>query len=101
MNRRTHMLALKEELRAQVALVQACSRRAVAVSDPRLKSAWIAAVVRLMDAAAATGSAIPDCKWAPPRIALLDFPLAMRPPTLPPLPNVEGEPLPPKFCKTT
>jgi hypothetical protein len=66
--------ALDEALRQQSALLQACAHRAAAASDPRLKSAWIDAVLRLMDASAATGSVIADLRWAPAGAALFSLP---------------------------
>ncbi len=95
------MRALEEALRAQSALVEACARRAVASRDPRLCSAWIGAVVRLMDASAATGSAIADIRWAPAGATLFQLPVRLRLPGLPPLPEGEGGSPPPDFRKTT
>src|SRR4051812_42061756 len=86
--------ALDEELRVQSELVQACARRAAAARDPRLKSAWIDAVVHLMDASATIGSVIADVRRAPADAALFSLPVCLRLPKLPLLPNTE-EPLPP------
>src|SRR5690242_13940086 len=96
-----HMRALEEQLRAQVALVEACARAATAARDPRLKSAWIGAMVRVMNTSAATGSVLADLKWVPTDAALFALPVRLRLPKLPPLPNMEGGPPPPHFRKTT
>ena len=90
------MHALEHQLRAQAKHLQACAQRAA--GDPRLKSAWIEAVVRLMDASAATGSAIADLKWSPRDPVI---PVRLRLPDLPALPNAEGGPPPPQIRKTT
>src|SRR5437868_156787 len=95
------MHELEEELRAKVALLPGCARAAAAAGDPRLKFAWIGAVVRLMNASAATGSVIAALERAPPRAAGLLPPVSLRAPKLSPLPNAEGGPPSPIFCKTT
>jgi hypothetical protein len=82
--------ALEEVLRGQSGLVEACARRAVAARDPRLKSAWIGAVVRLMDASAVTGSAIAAIQWAPTDAVLFQLPICLCLPNLPPLPEGKG-----------
>jgi hypothetical protein len=95
------MHALEKQLRAQSDHVRACGQCVLAAHDPRLKSAWIDAIVRLMDASAATGSVIADLKWAP-RTTLLNVPLRLHLPPLPPLPDLEeAPPPPPQIRKTT
>src|SRR5690242_5854710 len=96
-----HRGALEAQLRAQVALVEACARRAAAAGDPGLKSAWVSMLVRVMNASAATGSVLADVRWAPPSCSLADLPIRLRLPQLPPLPDMEGGPPPPRFRKTT
>ncbi|HSC19793.1 MAG TPA: hypothetical protein VLC74_12865, partial [Rhizomicrobium sp.] len=91
--------ALEAQLRGQVALLDACVARIAAARDPQLKSAWISAVVRLMNASAATGSAMADIKWAPASTAFM-LPIGLCLPPLPRLPE-EGEGPPAEFCKTT
>ncbi|HEY1637828.1 MAG TPA: hypothetical protein VGF62_04830, partial [Rhizomicrobium sp.] len=95
--------ALDEELRVQSELVQACARHAAAARDPRLKSAWIDVLVRLMDASAAIGSVIADMRRAPAGAALLSLAVRLRLPKLPSLPDVEQgtPPPPPDLRKTT
>src|SRR4051794_26765111 len=101
MDRNTHILTLEKQLRAQAELLEACGRRIAAAPDPRLKSAWLGAVVRLMNASAATGSAIAYIRWAPadrpwPPHATLHLP------KLPQLPEIgEGSPPPAQIRKTT
>jgi hypothetical protein len=93
---------LERQLRAQVALVEACGRRIAAARDPRLKVAWIDAVARLMNASAATGSAMADIRWAPADAALFLLRGGLGLPKLPQLPDIEdGTPPPRKFHKTT
>jgi hypothetical protein len=87
---------LEEQLRAQSELVQACARRAAAAGDPRLRSAWIDTVARLMNASAATGSVLAALKWAP-QSALPALPVPLRLPKLPALPYMEGRPPFPHF----
>src|SRR6476646_4630447 len=103
MDRRiTCMRAREEALRAQSALLQACVHRAAAAHDPRPKSAWIDAVVHLMDMSAVTGSAIADIRWMPRGTGFHELPIRLRLPKLPPLPDEEeGTPPPPNFRKTT
>lgn len=83
---------LEDELRAQAALVEACGRRIAATHDPRLKSTWVDVFVRLMNASAATGSAVADIWWAPDCSAL---PALAALPKLPRLPEMGDAPPPP------
>jgi hypothetical protein len=83
---------LEEELQAQAELVHACAERMIAARDPRLRSAWVAATVCLMNASAATGSAMADIRWAPDGPASSAFQDRLRLPKLPPLPDVGSGP---------
>jgi hypothetical protein len=100
MDRTAYLHRLEGGLRAQVTLLQACARAAAAARDPRVKSAWIGAVVRLMSASAVTGSMIATIRWAPADSGVSALPVRPGAPKLPPLPNLEGPP-PPNFYKTT
>ena len=88
------MRALEQQLRAQLGLIQGCCGRAVSAQHPQLKSAWINVVVRVMDASTRTGAVIADLKWAP-QTSLNNYPVRLRLPQIPSLPNAENTPLPP------
>ena len=86
---------LEKELRAQGGA--AGGVRPAHCRRPRsaLKSAWIDAVVRLMNASAVTGSAMADVKWAPPGAPVPALAAGLCLPKLPPLPEIgEGAPTP-------
>ena len=91
MNRELASATLEEHLQAQLALLQACSRRAAAARDPRLRSAWIGPVAQLGHAMAEAGSLIAALGSARPSASFPDSHLRL--PILPPVAG-GGDPTP-------
>jgi hypothetical protein len=97
MDRRSSIRAPEEQPWTQTALVEACARAAATVHDPRLKSAWVGVLARVMHACAATGAVIANLKRdAAPLHSSISRPA---PPTKPAPASRGGDP--PQFRKTT